>query len=226
MLEFQLRGAIESCHEGGDQGAVARCQTIGSGAIKGLFGQRNLHRIKSLVQVHHEAMKTVRFITTGMRHRGNSFGIEQIIGPVGQRLQQSVNPGRETIRPRRENRRRHQPHIVRDARNDARSAGNAAGISNHPRPLNDGVEIRIVDSAGDSLPLKSRSLLFGVFGMSQRELQQGENIFDAVIRCQRSGAELAKELDQEVARAFIANLDANVSARESRKLLRAAPERL
>ena len=90
MVEFQLRGAIDAGHEGRDQRPISVSNIIGGGAVHALLGQRRLHRVELLVQIHHKAMQAVRLAMPCLRHRGNGAGIDEIVRRCGKCAQQSL----------------------------------------------------------------------------------------------------------------------------------------
>ena len=98
MVEFQLRGAIEPGHEGRDQWAVRLGEIVGGGAVQRLLGQRRLHGIEPLMQIHHQAMQAVGPVMPGLHHCRNGVGIDQIVVRLGQRAKQSIEPRGEPVR--------------------------------------------------------------------------------------------------------------------------------
>ena len=79
MPEFQFRCTIDPGHEGRDQRAIRLRQSVGRCPIQGFLGQRRLHRVQSLMQVHHQTVQAVLMPVPGPHHRGCHLGIEQIV---------------------------------------------------------------------------------------------------------------------------------------------------
>ncbi len=193
MVALQRRGAVQPGHEGGDARPVLRRQAVDRGAVQGFLRQRHLLRVQRFVQVHHELVQAVGAAVPQAGHRGERAGVQQVVLGGRHGFQQRVEPGGDVGvpggvpggAPGGQHRRGHHPQVGGDARQQPRGARHevaralAAGGGDH------GVELKVVDAAGDALALQVVGGLLGVIGVRQRGLQQGEGEFDPVVGCQR-----------------------------------------
>ena len=185
MDEFQLRGAIDAGHEGRDQRAIRRRQIVGRCPVQRFLGQHRLHGIELLVQIHHQAMQAVRAVVPGVHHCGDRVGIDQVVGRRWQRAKQDIDPRGEPVRLRGGYGRSHRAYVVGDARDDPGGTGQPTEYSMQTCSGHNGVEVRIVDAAGNAFSLQGGGRLVWMRGMRECHLQQGEGELYPIIRCQR-----------------------------------------
>ena len=197
MIEFERRRAVHPGHERRDRGAIGLAEAVGPGA--GDLHRRDgaLQPIDLLVQIHDEKVDAIARLGTRRGQRRDLLAAQHVIGGRRSLLDQPLQAGAEArmerrgigaLLPRHLQRRDHGAQRLVKPGDEPLRAGDviiAAPVTLGPRDRS--VEGRLGEAAGFALGAQGRWRRLGVLRLARRDLQQGQNVFGALIRGDGAG---------------------------------------